>query len=860
MRSLLSSGRANPAAFRAALPSAPPAELDAWVGAAFGLRSRLVTTPRDVTGAPGPARSQASRLSLGAHPMSSSRLLPAVLAALAVCACQPVEAPPAASASSALALTGGVAAEPLWDEALARPRLISGRFEAKGATVEETARAFLAANAAAFRLDDPSLKLELLTTREGLAGTYLRFGQLQDSLPVFDGEVIVLVSRTAPATVLAANLAQREWARTAVPHGDLGAERAQALALAAVAAAPPFTVPVEATLGVWAPLARRDGTRAAPAVAWRVRAATAQPLHDWEVLVDAASGAVLATRDRLWRVTGTGMVFDANPVASTGDTTLRDNNDATNATLDGARYSVMLPRLDGSGYLRGTYVDAQGSTRAQSASNDFSFTRNQSPQFEETMAYYHLDRTQDRFQTALGITNANNRMQVVNVNGQTADNSNYSPSTRDIIYGTGGVDDAEDSDIIVHEYGHATQDNQVPNFGAGGDEGSMGEGFGDYLGASMGDTLAAAAGHTQVADPACVGDWDAKGYNPVAACLRRTDGKKHYPEAEDGEVHDDGEMWSAGLWGIRAQLGADTTDKLVLEGHFLMSTSDTFEAASTAIVTADTNVFAGAHTSVIRRRLIQQGLTRFLSTVSPGAVTSSIPVSVDPPRVGGVYANKLDTTAVISVPGATALALHFTSVDLEVDNTCYQSSCDNIYVTNADGDLYQVAKGAQTNITSPPIAGDTAYVRLVTDPSVQKTGYHIDRVDVYGATDGGVIIDGGTGGAAGGGTGGGSTGGGTGGGSAGGGTGGGSAGGGTGGGSAGGGTGGGAAGGGAGGGSGAGTGGGGPSSQPVLLVNASAYPIGPSAPSCGCTTGLDSSASLLLALGLLIMGRRRRMS
>jgi Zn-dependent metalloprotease len=43
------------------------------------------------------------------------------------------------------------------------------------------------------------------------------------------------------------------------------------------------------------------------------------------------------------------------------------------------------------------------------------------------------------------------------------------------------VDDAEDADVIVHEYGHAIQADQVPGFGAGGDAGGMGEGFGDYL-------------------------------------------------------------------------------------------------------------------------------------------------------------------------------------------------------------------------------------------------------------------------------------------------------------------------------------------------------------------------------------------
>lgn len=49
------------------------------------------------------------------------------------------------------------------------------------------------------------------------------------------------------------------------------------------------------------------------------------------------------------------------------------------------------------------------------------------------------------------------------------DQSFYSPVTDSIQLGTGGVDDAEDADIIWHEYGHAIQDDVIPGFGFGGD-------------------------------------------------------------------------------------------------------------------------------------------------------------------------------------------------------------------------------------------------------------------------------------------------------------------------------------------------------------------------------------------------------
>src|SRR3712207_7035090 len=40
-----------------------------------------------------------------------------------------------------------------------------------------------------------------------------------------------------------------------------------------------------------------------------------------------------------------------------------------------------------------------------------------------------------------------------------------SPFTKNVTFGNGGVDDAEDADIILHELGHAIHDNQVPGWG-----------------------------------------------------------------------------------------------------------------------------------------------------------------------------------------------------------------------------------------------------------------------------------------------------------------------------------------------------------------------------------------------------------
>jgi zinc metalloprotease ZmpB len=64
-------------------------------------------------------------------------------------------------------------------------------------------------------------------------------------------------------------------------------------------------------------------------------------------------------------------------------------------------------------------------------------------------------------------------------------------------------------------------------------------------------------------------DWDATFYtSTVPHCLRRLDSNLHYPEDLDGEVHDDGRIWSQALWTMRQSLGNVTADTIILEGQF----------------------------------------------------------------------------------------------------------------------------------------------------------------------------------------------------------------------------------------------------------------------------------------------------
>jgi hypothetical protein len=283
--------------------------------------------------------------------------------------------------------------------------------------------------------------------------------------------------------------------------------------------------------------------------------------------------------------TAPAQVFAPNPVADLGIQTLTDQKDAdyfsADPVLRRAYHRVTLTDLTAPTALSGAYATVKSETGPAAAPNaaGFVFTRDQD-QFEQVMAYYWITQAQ-RYIQSLGFGSTlppvNRRPVPVRINQFGGDNSFFRDTKTDITLGKGGVDDAEDAEVIVHEYGHSVQTAQVPGFGTTPDAGAIGEGFGDYLAVTVSSAVA------PTADPACVADWDSTSYTvTVPHCLRRVDGTKRYPQdlASPREVHADGEIWSRALWDIRRALGAKLGDTIVIRAQFGFTADTTMPAAA----------------------------------------------------------------------------------------------------------------------------------------------------------------------------------------------------------------------------------------------------------------------------------------
>jgi hypothetical protein len=455
-------------------------------------------------------------------------------------------------------------------------------------------------------------------------GARVRFQQYADGVPVHDGQVTVALADDGAVEHIANGAAPADEVDTGARIG-----RDEALLRARRRVPSGFDLVAPPTVRQIAE--PRPGGKLE--LAWLVVLPVRAPRGDWNVIVSARTGDVLEAYDALdhFDSTGSALTWFPNPVQALGDTSLRDTPGQN--PLPETRSRVTFGDLtDPGNHLIGTYVDTSapgivGCTRpydpgqAVSPTHTYDYARSD-PRFEEALAYAEIDRVGTTM-AAFGFPTLFPGPASINVHCVGTDNSYFSPDDGGLHMGDGGVDDAEDGDIIVHELGHLLQNAQVPGFGPGGDteQRAIGEGFGDTLAAYM---------HLQDGDPTyqaqrrfCVMDWDATSSNPLTAtnpgggCARWVDGTNEADGSDIGtyngtpsEVHDDGRYWSAMVTcvfkGIEPALGTEQARQRILtlvvaHNYDLVPTeaSTAFAASLDALRAEDTARFNGDEVQLI---------------------------------------------------------------------------------------------------------------------------------------------------------------------------------------------------------------------------------------------------------------------
>jgi hypothetical protein len=307
-----------------------------------------------------------------------------------------------------------------------------------------------------------------------------------------------------------------------------------------------------------------------------------------------------------------GMVFMPNPVVTNGGSWagLEDNKDADSDALNNQRVSVVLTGLDGSGYLRGQYAQVVGETgdSAYSVNCTFNYTRSDD-RFEQVMAYYWVTKSQ-AYTQSLGFTASSGLWRVINGDAQRVrinqfgvDNSFASDHPKDEMrFGKGGIDDAEDGEVILHELGHEIHHSQSATFFSSTEAFGISEGFGDYWAGTVSEW--ATGGEP---DPACIAEWDSVPYTegPVH-CLRRLDMSRTYAD-RTGEIYFDGTIWSHALWNLRTALGATHADTAILRAQFDW-TGTTMPDLATRIVAAANDLYGAGEAAQAQAAFAERGI------------------------------------------------------------------------------------------------------------------------------------------------------------------------------------------------------------------------------------------------------------
>ena len=461
---------------------------------------------------------------------------------------------------------------------------------------EEMARQYLSANAAQLHLKSNTLDdLVYRVMRQGPSGTVVRFTQQVAGVPVYQAEIAVHINNQNRVTAVTSQYKEGAALNSVAP--TLAAADAHRLAVDYLTAQAPFHFDTT-TLVVY-----HNANNGETRLAHQIRLEPSDPLGYWELLVDAHSGEFIKVINLAAEaddgkspqmVDGTGFVFDPDPLSSAqatyGDAGFTDGNDATTPQMDAQRFSVTLKdiQFDGANYtLIGPWAEVQDFESPfyglfPQPTSTFNYNRFDNA-FEVAHTYYHIDNIMRYLNITLGLSIEPSaypggvRFDPHGLNGD--DNSHYLGGSQRVAFGEGGVDDAEDADVVIHELGHGLHD-WVTNGGLSQVNG-LSEGIGDFVAQSYSRSL----NQWDPGDPQYhwVFSWD--GHNPFWNG-RITNYGAVWPGGLVGQVHTDGQIWATCMMKVWNAIGRDLTETAHWEGIGMTNSSSNQNVAANAVFQA----------------------------------------------------------------------------------------------------------------------------------------------------------------------------------------------------------------------------------------------------------------------------------
>jgi Zn-dependent metalloprotease len=596
--------------------------------------------------------------------------------------------------------------------------------EPQSDSADNIARRFLGQNNALFALSDAdvaNLKLEDEINDQGT--TFLDYVQTVNGLKVFEGQVQVIVNKNGEvSSVREGFLVDRAPARRKASLSETKAIAkafeysgrevfpafAEILARTSPSERSRFANPIDLHLeDVLSELnIVRIGNESR--LAWHIFAEVG-PDEWYEILLDAHTGELLL-RHNLYVSEAQGTVYTEAPdkgarvlVSFVGDTVINTSAGwmGTSTVTTGNNVEAYLDR-DANNAPDSTSGNGLSNGHASSPTQDFTFpfSTTVDPRTQQAAVVtnlFYFNNIMHDFSYTLGFTEVWRNFQVNNFgrggtgndsvraeaqDGSGTNNANFAtppdgsrPRMQQYLFTapTPDRDSSVDGDVVFHEYGHGISNRIIGNGStalSGTQSGAMGEGWSDYWAVTRnGD---GAVGEYVTNNP--------NGIRRAAYSVPANSVHDSYADVGAGgfQVHRDGEVWAATLWDLRTQLGATTSDLLVLNGMKFTPNRPSFLNARDGILQADQNLNGGANRCAIWTVFARHGMG--VSAVGNDG-TTHIAATDLPAECGGTCSFSINPTSA-SYPAAGGTG----SVSVTTGTGCnWTAVSNNSFITITSG-------------------------------------------------------------------------------------------------------------------------------------------------------------------------------
>jgi len=522
-------------------------------------------------------------------------------------------------------------------------------------TPDNIARGFLRSRAALFSLTDAGVAgLKRVKEDNDRGTTFLDYAQTVGGYKVFEGNVQVVVNNsgevlnvrqgflyTGQKIKLTPTLTEAQGIAKAFEHAGRTVDPSFSRVTARKTKTEfssyknPLKASYEDVLAELNVVRVGDAAR----LAWHVYAEIG-PSEWYEMLVDAHTGELLL-RSNLYVFEAQGTVYTESPihgarqlVSFVGDTVINTSAGwmGTSTVTTGNNVEAYLDR-DANNAPDTTSGNGLSNGHASAPDQNFTFpfSTTVDPRTQQaavvTNLFYYNNIMHD-FSYRLGFTETARNFQVNNYgrggigndsvraeaqDGSGTNNANFAtppdgqrPRMQQYLFTSPNPDrdSSMDGDVVFHEYGHGISNRLIGNGSTalqGTQSGAMGEGWSDYWAITInGDGL--------------VGEYSTNnstaGIRRAAYTVPANAVHNSYADVCAGgcAVHNDGEVWAATLWDLRATLGAATTDNIVLNGMKFTPIRPSFLNARDGILQADQNLNGGANRCAIWTVFARHGM------------------------------------------------------------------------------------------------------------------------------------------------------------------------------------------------------------------------------------------------------------